>query len=103
MPIYQILEAGTFGAFGFILGFFMRRAINIILFGIFTYAIFECLHRIGVPTDWKEFYRFVTLMSELGRTLLHLVQSMLRGTGIVALFLFIGGGIAGLALKRRGT
>ena len=99
--ISYMLAAGAFAAFGFVLGFFLRRGINIVLFAVLTYAVFVLLDKVGIPADWALFHKLVELMSELGRTVVHLVTGMLGKGGSLGTGLFLAGGIAGLICTRR--
>jgi uncharacterized membrane protein (Fun14 family) len=99
--VSYLLATGAFAAFGFVLGFFLRRGINIVLFAALTFAVFLLLDRLGVPVDWPVFHKLTQAMSDLGKTVIHLVTGMLGESGPFGVGLFLAGAIAGLICTRR--
>ena len=99
----QILVALIFGMFGFILAYYMRRGLNIVLFGIFLYASLKGLEQLKIVADWENFDKFVSLLQQMGKTILMLVNNMIATAGSVSIFLFLCGGIAGLTFSKRGA
>jgi hypothetical protein len=95
-----LLVAVIFAILGFFLAFFLKRATNIILFGIFTYASLMALDYLGVSTDWPLFNKFVDLLSQLGKTILALIGGMLNSATFPALMCFLLGGFTGFLKKR---
>jgi hypothetical protein len=98
--INTALVASVFGAFGFFLAFSLKRATNIIVFGIFAYASFKALDYLGVTTDWKLFDSLVHTSTQLGRTTLDLISGMLNTATFISVACFLGGGVAGFLLRK---
>jgi uncharacterized membrane protein (Fun14 family) len=94
------LVAAVFGIFGFFLAFSLKKAINILLFGIFTYASLQALSYLGVQPDWVQFQEVVDLLSQLGKTLLGMVKTMLQAAALASVLCFLTGGVLGFALRR---
>ncbi len=99
----ELIISLVFGLFGFIIAFFMSRSLNIIIFSGFTYAVFKALEALNFKIDWKLFNNFIYTLSDLGRAVLALVGGMITNASTIALILFIFGGAAGLALRKRGA
>jgi len=99
----ELIISLVFGLFGFVISFFMSRSVNIIIFCGFTYAVFKTLEALNFNTDWLLFDNFVYTLSDLGGAVLNLVNHMLSNASTLSLILFIFGGAAGLALRKRGT
>jgi len=98
--INVILVETIFLTLGFFLAFSLKKATNIILFGIFAYASLIALDCLGVSADWPLFNELVTLLSQLGSTILSLISGMLAGASFPAIFCFLMGGFLGFLLKR---
>lgn len=98
--INAALTATVFGAFGFFLAFFLKRAASIIIFGIFAYASFKALNFLGVATDWRLFNSIVHAISQLGKTTLDLIRGILNTATLVSVVCFICGGVAGFILRK---
>lgn len=92
-----------FAAFGFFLGFFLRRGFSLVFLGVFLFASFKGLETLKFSPDWFNFYKFSTAIQELGRTLLAMICQMIASAGTVSILLFISGGVTGLILSRRGA
>jgi hypothetical protein len=92
-----------FCMFGFIMAYFMRRGINIILFAVFLYAALKGLEQLKVSPDWKSFDKFIYLLQQLGRTTLQLVNNMVTSAESISIAVFLLGAVAGLTLSRRGA
>lgn len=97
----EILIAAIFGVWGFVTGYFLKRGLNFFIFGIFLYAAFKGLEKLKYAPDWKNFDSFVTILQQLGKVMLSLMNNMLSTAGILSIFLFLCGGIMGLILSRR--
>ena len=97
----EILISLIFGAFGFTLSYFLRRGLNILLFGVFVYAVFKGLESLKYAPDWKNFDNFISVLQQLGQSVLDLISGMLGTAGTASILLFIAGGIAGLMSRRR--
>ena len=98
--INAALIATVFGAFGFFLAFFLKRATSIIIFGIFAYASFKALDFLGVTMDWRLFNGIVHTISQLGKTTLDLIRGILNTATLISVLCFISGGIAGFLLRK---
>ena len=94
------LVASVFGVFGFFLAFSLKRATNIIVFGIFAYASFKALDYLGVTTDWKLFDNFVHTFTQLGRTTLDLISGILNTATFISVACFLCGGVFGFLLRK---
>lgn len=99
----QILVVLIFGFFGFILAYYLRRGLNVVIFGIFLYASLKGLEQLKVAADWHNFNHFVLLLQQLSKTMLLLINNMIATAGTAAIVLFLCGGVAGLAFGRRGV
>jgi len=99
----QILVVLIFGFFGFILAYYLRRGLNVVIFGIFLYASLKGLEQLKVAADWHNFNQFVLLLQQLSKTMLLLINNMIATAGTAAIVLFLCGGGAGLAFGRRGV
>lgn len=99
----QILVVLIFGFFGFILAYYLRRGLNIVIFGIFLYASLKGLEQLKVVADWHNFNQFISLLQQLGKTMLMLVNNMISTAGTVSIVFFLCGGAAGMAFTRRGV
>ena len=99
----QVLGSLIFGMFGFILAYYMRRGLNILLFGIFLYASLKGLEQLHIAPDWVNFYKFVLLFQQMGKTILTLINNMIATAGSISIFLFLVGGITGLTFSKRGV
>lgn len=97
----EILVPLIFSAFGFVLAYFLRRGVNILLFGIFVYAVFKGLESLKYIPDWKSFDNFISTLQQLGKSVLTLISSMLGSAGTVSILLFLAGSVAGLVFSRR--
>ena len=97
----EILIAAIFGICGFIMAYYLRRGVNFILFGIFLYASFKGLETLKYQPDWDNFDRFVSILQQLGRTILLMINNMISTAGTISIMLFLFGGIVGLVLSRR--
>lgn len=94
------LVAAVFGIFGFFLAFSLKRATNIVLFGVFTYASLHALSYLGVQADWVQFHEVVDLLSRLGKTLLGMVMTMLQSAALASVLCFLSGGVMGFVLRK---
>lgn len=94
------LVAAIFGIFGFFLAFSLKRATNILLFGVFTYASLHALSYLGVQADWVQFHEVVDLLSQLGKTLLVMVKKMLQAAAFASVLCFLTGGVLGFVLRK---
>lgn len=90
-----------FGAFGFLLAYFLRRGMNMAIFGVFMYAVFKALEALKYVPDWESFDNFTSVLQQLGRSVLALITGMLGTAGNASILLFLAGGIAGLMMTRR--
>lgn len=99
----EIVIGLIFGLFGFIMAFFMRKSVNILIFTAFTYAAFKTLDRLDFRTDWASFNNFAYALSDLGSALLSVVSGLIGAASTFSLVLFIIGGVSGLLLKRKGA
>jgi hypothetical protein len=98
---FQMLIPIVFGIFGFILTFFIRRGLNIVVLGILLYATLKGLEKLkGVP-DWENFDKFISLLQQLGKTILMLTNNMIASAGTVSIMLFLCGAMVGLLISRR--
>lgn len=97
----EILISAIFGICGFIMAYYLRRGVNFILFGIFLYASFKGLETLKYHPDWDNFDRFVSILQQLGRTILLMINNMISTAGTISIMLFLFGGIVGLVLSRR--
>ena len=97
----EMLIPLIFAAFGFLLAYFLRRGMNILLFGVFVYAVFKALEGLKYVPDWKNFNDFTAVLQQLGRSVLALITGMLGTAGSASILLFLAGGIAGLMMTRR--
>ncbi|MDO8721485.1 MAG: hypothetical protein Q7J31_04565 [Syntrophales bacterium] len=97
----EVLVPLIFGFFGFIMAYYLRRGLNMVIFALLLYAAFRALESLKFSPDWGAFHRLVNLLQELGRITLALISSMISMAGTVSLLLFLGGAIAGLVLNRR--
>ena len=92
----------VFGALGFVVTFFMSRALNVALFGLLVYVIFRVLEYFSISIDWKGFDKVTLISTELLKALFAVASGILQSASSFALVLFICGGIAGLVLSQRG-
>ncbi len=99
----EILISAIFGVCGFIMAYYLRRGLNFVLFGIFLYASFNGLENLNYRPDWDNFDKFVSILQQLGRTILMMINNMISTAGTVSIMLFLFGGIIGLVLSRRGA
>ncbi len=97
----EILIAAIFGICGFIMAYYLRRGVNFILFGIFLYASFKGIETLKYHPDWDNFDKFVSILQQLGRTILLMINNMISTAGTISIMLFLFGGIVGLVLSRR--
>lgn len=97
----ELLIAAIFGICGFIMAYYLRRGVNFILFGIFLYAAFKGLETLEYHPDWDNFDKFVSILQQLGRTILLMINNMISTAGTISIMLFLFGGIVGLVLSRR--
>lgn len=97
----ELLIAAIFGICGFIMAYYLRRGVNFILFGIFLYASFKGLETLNYHPDWDNFDRFVSILQQLGRTILLMITNMISTAGTISIMLFLFGGVVGLVLSRR--
>ena len=94
------LVASVFGIFGFFMAFSLKRAINIILFGVFAYASLKALDYLGVSTDWKLVEYLIHTISQFGRTVLDLMSALFRAATFTSIFCFLCGGLFGFILSK---
>jgi hypothetical protein len=99
----EILIAAIFGISGFIMAYYLRRGVNFILFGIFLYASFRGLETLNYHPDWNNFDKFVSILQQLGKTILLMINNMISTAGTISIMLFLFGGVMGLVLSRRGA
>jgi len=97
----EILIAVIFGVCGFIMAYYLRRGVNFVLFGIFLYASFKGLETLKYHPDWNNFDKFVSILQQLGRTILLMINNMLSTAGTISIMLFLFGGVVGLVMSRR--
>lgn len=97
----ELLIPLVFAAFGFLLAYFLRRGMNILLFGVFMYAVFKALEGLKYLPNWNNFDNFTSVLQQLGRSVLALITGMLSTAGSASILLFLAGGIAGLVMTRR--
>lgn len=98
----EILIAAIFGVCGFVMSYYLRRGVNFVLFGI-LYASFKGLETLKYHPDWDNFDRFVSILQQLGRTILLMINNMISTAGTVSIMLFLFGAVLGLVLSRRGA
>lgn len=101
MKEVDILVPVIFGIFGFIVSYFLRRGIGIVLLCVFLFAIFKSLEALSFKTDWSSLDGAVQMSVQLGKTLFALVVNMLSVASVFSVLLFIFGGVAGLLMYRR--
>lgn len=99
----DLLSGLIFGLFGLIIAFFMSRSINIIIFCGLTYAVFKALEMMNFSTNWRLFNDLLLTLSQFGKTVLTIVNSMITNANITELILFIFGVLLGLLLRERHT
>jgi hypothetical protein len=99
----QILVTLVFGMFGFILAYYLRRGMSIVLFGILLYATLRGFEQLEAVPDWESFNKFVFLLQQLKKTLITLTNHMIAAAGTASLVLFLCGGIIGLVASMRGA
>jgi len=99
----QILVVLIFGFFGFILAYYLRRGLNIVIFGIFLYASLKGLEQLKFAADWDNFHQFVSLFQQMSKTMLMLINNMVATAGTLSIVFFLTGGVAGLAFSKRGA
>lgn len=97
----ELIISIIFAAVGFIIAYYMRRGLNFVIFGIFLYAAFKCLENLNYHPDWDSFDKFVSILQQLGKTLLVMINNMVSTAGTLSIMLFLFGGIIGLVLSRR--
>ncbi len=95
-----ILIAVVFAIFGFFLAFSLKRAANILIFGVFAFASFKALDYLGVAADWRLFDNLVQTLGQFGRASLELVKGMLATATFVSILAFLGGGLCGFITRR---
>jgi uncharacterized membrane protein (Fun14 family) len=100
LTLNSALVASVFGIFGFFLAFSLKRATNIVLFGVFAYASLKALDYLGVATDWKLFENLIHILSQFGRTVLDLISAMLHTATFISIFCFLCGGVCGFVLRK---
>lgn len=100
VSINAISIGSIFAVLGFFVAFSLKRATNIILFGIFTYACLLALDYLGESVAWPLFKEFINLLSQLGRTILSMVSGMLHSAKLPSIVCFLMGGFAGILIKR---
>lgn len=99
----EILIAAIFAAVGFITAYYVRRALNFIILAIFLYAAFKSLESLKYRPDWDNFDKFVSILQQLGRTIVLMIHNMIATAGTLSIVLFLFGGVVGLVLSRRGA
>lgn len=99
----EILIAAIFGVCGFVMSYYLRRGVNFVLFGILLYASFKGLETLKYHPDWDNFDKFVSILQQLGRTILLMINNMISTAGTVSIMLFLFGAVLGLVLIRRGA
>ena len=97
----ELLIAAIFGLCGFIMAYYLRRGVNFVLFGIFIYASFKGLETLKYHADWDNFDKFVSILQQLGRTILLMINNMISTAGTMSIMLFLFGGVIGLVVSRR--
>ena len=97
----EILIPMVFCAFGFILAYFLKRGVNIVLFAVFLFVIFKGLESLKYMPDWKSFNNFTAILQQLGKSVLILISGMVATAGTLSILLFLAGGIMGLVISRR--
>ncbi|MEW6418765.1 MAG: hypothetical protein AB1480_11705 [Nitrospirota bacterium] len=97
----EILISLIFGICGFLIAFYMRRGLSFVLLCIFLYVSFKCLENLSYAPDWNNYHKSVSLLQQLGKTMLMMINNMISTAGTVSLLLFLFGGIIGIILSRR--
>lgn len=97
----EILVTAIFGVLGFVMAYYLRRGVNIILFGIFLYAAFKGLEMLKYQPDWNNFEKFVSIFQQLAKTLLIMIQNMISTACTVSIVIFLLGGVLGLVINWR--
>ena len=97
----EILVTAIFGVLGFVMAYYLRRCINMILLGIFLYIAFKGLEMLKYQPDWNNFEKLVSIFQQLAKTLLALMNHMISTAGIASILLFLIGGLLGLVIHWR--
>ncbi len=99
----QILISVIFGICGFIMAYYLRRGLGFVLLTLLLFAAFKGLESLKYAPDWDSFDKFVTILQQLGRTMLTLINNMITTAGTLSIMLFLFGGILGLIFSRKGA
>ena len=94
------LVASVFAIFGFFLAFSLKKAVTIVIFGIFVYASLRALHYLGVATDWRLLDDLVRMATEFGKTVYDMVRGMLSAATSISIICFLVGGVCGFLLRK---
>jgi uncharacterized membrane protein (Fun14 family) len=94
------LVASVFAIFGFFLAFSLKKAVSIVVFGIFVYASLKALHYLGVTTDWRLLDDLVPMVTQFGKTVYDMVKGMLHAATSLSIVCFLVGGVCGFLLRR---
>ena len=97
----ELFIAAIFGICGFIMAYYLRRGVGFICFSIFLYASFKGLETLEYHPDWENFNKFVSILQQLGRTILLMINNMISTASTISIMLFLLGGVLGLVLSRR--
>jgi hypothetical protein len=98
--ITALLITAVFAVFGFFLAFSLKRAVNIVVFGIFAFAALKALEYLGVAPNWHLFESLTQSLGQFGKASLDLVKGMLATATIVSILAFLGGGVCGFLVRR---
>lgn len=96
----EIMTAILFCASGFFLTFFLKRGLNLILLGIFLYAVFHGFEAIHYHADWNSLSKFTSTLQQLAKILLTMIQNMISAANILTIMAFLIGGMIGLSWRR---
>lgn len=94
------LVASVFAIFGFFLAFSLKKAVSIVVFGIFVYASLKALHYLGVATDWRLLDDLVRMATQFGQTVYDMVKGMLSAATSISIICFLVGGVCGFLLRK---
>jgi hypothetical protein len=98
----DLIISVIFGASGFIMAYYFRHGINFTVLGIFILMALKGIECLGYQPDWNTFHKFVSILQQLGKTLLIIINSIISTAGIVSIAMFLLGGLLGLVLSMRG-
>ena len=97
-----IAVPAIYGALGFFIAFFLRRAISVAVIALIMYLLFKILSTLNIGVDWQGVGHLGTLISEAGSTVIVIGKSFINSANSTSLILFLVGGIIGLFLAMGG-